>query len=189
MNIVISDPKTSKAYSYKSDKPVYAGKKLGDQVDLSLIGLSGYTGQITGGSDKNGFPMNPSLPGTTRKKIFVGQGVGFKAKRKGIRVRKTVRGRMVGEDIHQLNIKVVKEGGKPLAEIFKKEEKAEEKAGEKAEEKKEEKPKEEKKEEVKKEEKPKEEKKEEKPKEEKKEEKPKEEKKEEKAEEKKEESK
>ena len=49
MNIVISDPKTSKAYSYKSDKPVYAGKKLGDQVDLSLIGLSGYTGQITGG--------------------------------------------------------------------------------------------------------------------------------------------
>jgi small subunit ribosomal protein S6e len=172
MNIVISDPKTAKAYSYKSDKPVFSGKKLGAEVDLSVIGLEGYTGKITGGSDKNGFPLNPSLPGTTRKKIFIGKGVGFKAKRKGIRVRKTVRGRMVGEDVHQLNIKVVKAGGKPLAEIFKKEEKAEGKeegqAEAKPEEKKEAKP-EEKKAEKPKEEKPKEEKpKEEKPKEEKK---------------------
>ena len=150
MNVVISDPKTAKAYSYKSEQPVFLGKKLGDEVDLSVIGLAGYTGKITGGSDKNGFPMNPSLPGTTRKKIFFGKGVGLHTDRKGLRVRKTVRGKLIAEDIHQVNVSVVKEGGKPLAEIFKKEEKAEEKpeegkeeAAEKPAEKKEEKPKEE----------------------------------------------
>jgi small subunit ribosomal protein S6e len=131
------------------------------QTRLSVIGLAGYTGKITGGSDKNGFPMNPSLPGATRKKIFFGKGVGLKSKRKGLRVRKTVRGKLIAEDIHQVNVSVVKAGSKALADIFKKEEKAEAKPEEgKAEapaEKKEAKPAE-KKEEKPKEEKPQEEK-------------------------------
>lgn len=140
MNIVISNSKTAKAYSHKTEKPVFLGKKIGEEVDLTEIGLEGYKGLIKGGSDKNGFPMKPTLPGTGRKKIFIASGVGFRPKRKGIRVRKTVRGNIVAEDIHQLNIAITEEGAKPLEEIFKKEAKAE-KAEEKVEKPKEEKPK------------------------------------------------
>lgn len=136
MNIVVSDPKTSKAYSKKTDEPVFLNKKIGDEVQLSIIGLEGYTGKITGGSDKNGFPMKPTMQGSIRKKIFISEGVGFNPKRKGIRVRKTVRGNTIAGDIHQVNIAVTKEGPTPLEKIFAKPEegKEESKEGEKKEE-------------------------------------------------------
>ncbi len=135
MNIVISSPKTAKAYSKKMEKPVFLSKKIGSEVDLSILGLEGYTGKIVGGSDKDGFPMKSSLEGTFRRKVFISKGVGFNPKAKiewkkkdkkklrqkfikGIRVRKNVRGNTVAEDIHQLNIVVVKEGSKPLDELF-----------------------------------------------------------------------
>ena len=142
MNIVIANPKTAKAYSHKTEKPVFLGKKVGETVDLSVIGLDGYQGKITGGSDKGGFPMKPTMGGTARKKIFIAQGVGFKPKRDGVRVRKAVRGNIVAEDIHQLNIVVTQEGSKPLEQIFQKEapkEEGKEEAKEAEEEKKEEK--------------------------------------------------
>jgi small subunit ribosomal protein S6e len=193
MNIVIANPKTAKAYSHKTEKPVFLGKKVGETVDLSVIGLDGYQGKITGGSDKGGFPMKPTMGGTARKKIFIAKGVGFRPKRDGVRVRKAVRGNIVAEDIHQLNVVITQEGSKPLEQIFQKEAPKEE-GKEAAKEEAKEAPKEEKpakEEKAEKKEEAKEEKKEEKKeavKEEKKEEAkeaPKEEKKEEKAEEKK----
>lgn len=135
MNLVISDPKTKKAYSINTEKPVFIGKKIGDEVDLSILGLPGYKGLITGGSDKDGFPMKPTLPGTARKRLFMAGGVGYRCKEKGIRKRKRVRGNTIAEDIHQVNIKVTQYGNKPLKELLKKEE-----ASEKGESSKEEKP-------------------------------------------------
>ena len=132
MNIVVSDPKTRKAYSINTEKPVFLGKRIGDEVVLSIIGLAGYKGVITGGSDKDGFPMKPTLPGTIRKKILMSSGVGYRPKEKGIKKRKRVRGNTIAEDIHQVNIKVTHYGEKPLEELLKKE-KAEGKEGEKKE--------------------------------------------------------
>ncbi|NIM47533.1 MAG: 30S ribosomal protein S6e, partial [Candidatus Aenigmarchaeota archaeon] len=59
--IVISEPKSRKAWQIEKDAPSFIGKKIGDKFDGSLIGLSGFTLQITGGSDKDGFPMRPDL--------------------------------------------------------------------------------------------------------------------------------
>lgn len=123
MNVVVSDPKKGKAYSKKTDSPVFAGKKIGDQVDLSLIGLNGYTGKISGGSDKDGFPMKPTLSGTLRKKLLMKKGVGFRPEVKGQRKKKTVRGNVVDADIHQLNVIVTGYGEKPLEELMPKVEK------------------------------------------------------------------
>ncbi len=78
MNIVISDPKTRKAYSKKIESMPYIGKKIGDEVDLSELGLDGFKGIITGGSDKTGTPMKSTFPGTGRKKLLVYPGVGFR---------------------------------------------------------------------------------------------------------------
>ncbi len=93
------------------------GLKIGDRFDGSLIGFEGYEFEITGGTDKDGFAMRPDLPGTVRKRLLLDSGPGYRPKERGVRRRKMVRGNTVAEDIAQLNVKVLKVGEKPLAEI------------------------------------------------------------------------
>lgn len=89
-------------------------------------GLGGYMIKLTGGTDRDGFPMRGDLPGPGRRKILVAGGVGYHPKAKGVRRRKTMRGREISSDISQINAVIVEYGQKPLSEIFpKKEEKAE----------------------------------------------------------------
>jgi small subunit ribosomal protein S6e len=108
-------------------------KKIGDTVEGNTIGFDGYSFQITGGSDHCGFPMRRELPGAGRKRIFATKGVGLKASANGIRVRKTVCGNTIHEKTAQINLKVTKEGSKPLIEPPAEEPKAEEKPAEKKE--------------------------------------------------------
>ncbi|MEM5801392.1 MAG: 30S ribosomal protein S6e [Candidatus Aenigmatarchaeota archaeon] len=125
---VISDPKTKKSYqlTVSQDKAyTLIGKKIGDKFDGSILGLTGYELEIRGGTDKDGFPMLPSIQGPVRKKIILSGKPGFKPRLKGERKRKTVRGNTISADIAQINTKIVKYGSKPLEEIFKKEEKTE----------------------------------------------------------------
>ena len=107
---VINDPKTGKSYKKEGDAQIYMGKKLGEQVDGSVIGMKGYELEITGGSDAQGFPMRRDIQKLGRKKPLVISGVGAKPKEKGIKQRKTVHGNSVDETINQLNLKVVKVG-------------------------------------------------------------------------------
>jgi small subunit ribosomal protein S6e len=119
MNIVISNPKTGKAYGKKIEATaLLLNKRIGETVKLDSIGLEGYEAKITGGSDKQGFPMRKDVPGTARKKIFTRKGTGFKPKRKGERKRVSVRGNTISEEIEQVNLVIVKEGNKKLEEIF-----------------------------------------------------------------------
>jgi len=130
----MANPKTGKTYQKEIEKTQerqFYGKKIGDSLDLTSIGLAGYEGILTGGSDKQGFPMLKSVQGTARKKILLTKGTGLrKAKVKGVRIKKSVRGGKVSEDIQQLNIKITKQGSKKIESYF----------GEKTEENKEEKP-------------------------------------------------
>lgn len=102
----------------------FAGMKIGDKVDGGLIGLKDYELEITGGSDKCGFPMRKGIETAGRKKGFFGKGVGVHKKidRKGKRIRKTVCGSIVSEDIVQLNLKVLKSGSEDLDKLMPKEE-------------------------------------------------------------------
>src|SRR2546425_3024566 len=74
---VIADPKTGKAYK-KDITGHYAnaliGKKIGEDLDGLYVGLPGYKLQITGGSDKDGFPMRTDLPGPRRKRLLLSGG-------------------------------------------------------------------------------------------------------------------
>ena len=54
----------------------------GEEVKLDSLGLEGYEAKISGGSDKQGFPMRTDIPGIARKKIFIKGGIGFHPKRK-----------------------------------------------------------------------------------------------------------
>jgi small subunit ribosomal protein S6e len=161
---IVSDPTTRKAYKIEIDQAKaigLIGKVIGDRFNGDIVGLPGYELQITGGTDKDGFPMHPQVHGPGKKKVILSHPPCFHPKLKGQRKRKTVRGNTISRDIVQINCKIVKAGSKPIEQLLPKEKKEPE---EKVEKPKEEKPKEKPKEEGK----PEEKKPEEKPKEEKK---------------------
>ncbi len=117
--IVVSDPKTRRSYSIVVDQDKAAGiigKRIGEQFNGSILGLSNYELQITGGTDKDGFPMLPSVHGVVKKKAVLSHPPGYRPEMKGERRRKTVRGNTISRDIVQINCKVTKEGSKPLEE-------------------------------------------------------------------------
>lgn len=118
--IVIND--REKSYQVVSDSEQFLGKKIGDKVKGDSIGLPGYEIQITGGSDKEGFPMRKDISGTKRKKILLTGGVGFRPDRKGMKRRKSIRGNTISEDTVQINCKVVTKGKKAISDLLKKEE-------------------------------------------------------------------
>jgi len=118
MKFAISDQKSGKAYPASSEQDLFIGKKIGEVVKLDEIGLSGYEGKITGGSDKQGFSMNVSMPGSARKKIFTGKAPGFSAAKKGERRRISVRGSMVSNEITQMNIVITKTGNVAIDQVL-----------------------------------------------------------------------
>lgn len=169
---VINDPEKRKSYQVEVDQSKVMGligKKIGEEFNGDVLGLIGYSLKITGGTDKDGFPMYPKVPGMVRKKILLSSPPGFHPKIKGQRKRKMIHGDTVSESIIQINCKITKKGEKPIEELITikpKEKKEEKKIEEKP--KPEEKPKIEEKKEIKEEKKIEEkpaEKKEEKPKE------------------------
>tara|TARA_Y100000310_G_scaffold308410_1_gene351479 strand:+ start:344 stop:880 length:537 start_codon:yes stop_codon:yes gene_type:complete len=118
--LTISD-KTGKSYQTivnDPDSKTFIGKKIGDKVNGEVVNLTGYEFLITGGSDSSGFPMRKDVRGSGRKKILAVSGVGIKTKKKGTKQRKTVCGNTIHADISQINLQVVKEGSKKLADAF-----------------------------------------------------------------------
>lgn len=103
------------------------GKKLGEKVNGEEImpELKGYELVITGASDKSGFPSKKDMEGPNVKRILLKKGFGMKEKKKGLILRKSIRGNTISADVVQINLNVTKAGSKPLAEIFKKEGKEE----------------------------------------------------------------
>ena len=118
--LCISDPSSGRTFQkeVKDNLAVpFVGLNIGETVKGDNAGLSGYELQITGGSDYCGFPMRKGILGL-RKKITLSGGVGFRREGKGTKRRKTVCGHKIHEKISQINLKVIKQGPKKLAEIF-----------------------------------------------------------------------
>ncbi|MBI4163124.1 MAG: 30S ribosomal protein S6e [Candidatus Aenigmarchaeota archaeon] len=117
----------------EKDVPVL-GKKIKDKISGEVFGLAGYEFEITGGSDKDGFPMRSDIEGTIRKRFLIGKGIGFSGiKRRpgkkankpksyvtieGLRKKKTLRGNTIGTDIAQINCKVAKQGPEPIENVL-----------------------------------------------------------------------
>ncbi len=119
--VVVSDASTGKAYQIEVSETsanAFMGKAIGSEVDGSTVGLSGYTLQITGGSDKGGFPMRRTLPGSKRKKLLVTGGSGFHPDEEGIRKRRSIRGNAIAGDIVQINTVVKDYGASPIESML-----------------------------------------------------------------------
>jgi len=120
--IIVSDPETGKSQLVEveeSQAVPLIGRKLGEGIDGAAVKLSGYKLKITGGSDKDGFPMRPNIHGGVRVGAILSEGVGFHPSQSGERKRKTLRGNVITESIVQVNMKIVekpkksKKAGKP----------------------------------------------------------------------------
>ena len=126
--VVVNDPKNGKSHQVQVSghhANSLIGKKIGDEVDGIFISLPGYKLQITGGTDKDGFPMRADLPGMGRRRLLLSESLGFKAKEKGMKKKKSIRGNTVNQDIVQINMNVVKYSTRPIETLFNVEQKTE----------------------------------------------------------------
>lgn len=125
--------KTGKTYKVELESEALTGKALHEKISGEDItaDLDGYELEITGASDKAGFPSMENVEGIGLKRVLLTYGKGMhkrpkkegKRKRstprpKGLRLRKTVRGKIISPEVVQINMKVLKQGKRPLSEIF-----------------------------------------------------------------------
>src|SRR3989338_1544380 len=123
LKIVVNDVKHGKSYAKTlPDNMDFVGKKIGEKIDGGMLELRGYEFEITGGSDKAGFPMRRDNDGVGRRRPLVTSGVGVRGLKKGQKARKLVAGNTATMDIVQLNFKAVSYGKESLAKLFGKEE-------------------------------------------------------------------
>ena len=125
--------KQGKTYKLEAEAPSLIDKKLHDKISGQEISpdLAGYEFEITGASDKSGFTSMENVEGIGLKKVLLTYGKAMKKhpkkegkkkrsknRPKGLRLRKTVRGRTISQEISQINLKILNQGGKKLSEIF-----------------------------------------------------------------------
>lgn len=80
------------------------GGNLGDEY-------TGYVFRISGGNDKQGFPMKQGVISNGRVRLLLKEGSScYRARKSGERKRKSVRGCIVGPDLSVLNLVQVKKG-------------------------------------------------------------------------------
>jgi len=118
MKINIACPTTGgqKVFDIDDEKKlrIFMELRISDEVDASPLGdeFKGYILRITGGNDKDGFPMKQGVLVNHRVRLLLKPGVvGYRrGNRDGVRRRRTVRGCIVANDLSVINTIVVKKG-------------------------------------------------------------------------------
>jgi len=93
-------------------------KRMSQEVDGGFLGdaFKGYVFKITGGNDKEGFPMKQGLLTPNRVRLLLSTGhTCYRPRRTGERKRKSVRGCIVSSELSVLNLSVIKKGENEIA--------------------------------------------------------------------------
>jgi len=88
-------------------------KRISHEVEGIHVGeaFKGYIFKITGGNDKQGFPMKQGVLTSQRVRLLMSEGHScYRPRKRGERKRKSVRGCIVSGDLSVLNLVVVKKG-------------------------------------------------------------------------------
>lgn len=92
---------------------IFMDRRMGQEVSADSLGdeWKGYVVRITGGNDKQGFPMKQGVMHPTRVRLLLGPGHScYRPRRTGERRRKSVRGCIVGADLSVLALAIVRQG-------------------------------------------------------------------------------
>jgi len=119
-----------KTFKVELESNDLVGQSINDKIQGKTISndLEGYELLITGTSDKSGFMGKAEIDGPNLHKVLLSYGKGMKKKPKGeskvnrkpkgLRLRKTVRGKEISEATVQINTKVLNEGTKKFESLF-----------------------------------------------------------------------
>lgn len=117
MKLNISNPATGaqKLIDIDDDKKLrpFMDKRISQEVDASCLGneWKGYVVRISGGNDKQGFPMKQGILTNNRVRLLLARGHScYRERRSGERRRKSVKGCIVDSNLSVISLVIVKKG-------------------------------------------------------------------------------
>ncbi|KAI1309424.1 40S ribosomal protein S6 [Halotydeus destructor] len=121
MKLNVSFPATGcqKLFDIDDEKKVriFYDKRMGQEVDMDTIGeeWKGYVARVSGGNDKQGFPMKQGVLTNQRVRLLLSAGHScYRPRRSGERKRKSVRGCIVDANLSVLALVIVQKGEKEI---------------------------------------------------------------------------
>lgn len=124
MKLVIASPSTGAVKTVEVEDDVLRRTNLGDyrmgnEIGGEIFGqaFSGYKFRISGGQDKDGFPMKQGVMSNARVRLLLTPGTtGYQAwrARTGERKRRSVRGCILGSDLATISLVVIEKGQKEI---------------------------------------------------------------------------
>merc|ERR1711924_93371 len=115
LNIACPETGAQKSIDIDDDKKLlpFFDKRVSQEVSGDALGdeFRGYRFRITGGNDKQGFPMMQGILTPERVRLLLRKGSKcYRQRRTGEMKRKSVRGCIVSQDLSVLNLVVVRKG-------------------------------------------------------------------------------
>jgi len=94
---------------------------MGQEIDGEVLGevYKGYVFKLSGGNDKDGFPMKQGIMinGRTRMMFKNGRATTYRPRRDGERKRRSVRGCIYGSDLAVIFLTIMKKGEKDIDKV------------------------------------------------------------------------
>ncbi|XP_055956180.1 40S ribosomal protein S6 [Patella vulgata] len=117
MKLNVANPATGcqKLFEIDEEKKLrpFFEKRISTDVPADSLGdeWKGYVFRITGGNDKQGFPMKQGVLTTGRVRLFLQKGMScYRPRRTGERKRKSVHGCIVDNSLSVLSLIIIKKG-------------------------------------------------------------------------------
>jgi len=122
LNIAYPAYGSSKMLDVDDEKKLrgFIDKRMCEEVPADPLGdeFKGYVFKITGGFDKEGFPMMQGVMINHRTRLLLdGRTGSYTPKRPGCRKRKSVRGCIIGQDMSCINVIITKRGPTDLPKL------------------------------------------------------------------------
>lgn len=96
---------------------IFFDKRIGSEVEADPLGddWKGYIFKITGGNDKQGFPMKQGVLTNSRVRLLLSEGSScFRPRKDGERRRKSVHGCIVDSSLSVISLIIVRKGDKDI---------------------------------------------------------------------------